>query len=217
MLILSTWQLIFLLSNAFVIGMLIAMAIRHARAHFHPPAVVVAPEKPHVTAATATLPAAVKERLLAAAEVKFQKVLDQSAAELQRDLTTTADRTARQIEKLSLTVTNHEAARYQATLESLRKQTAATLQTAQQEVSEHQTALTTELASKKAALEAELAEQIATEKQQLLAQIDTKLADAMASFLLETMQHNVDLGAQTAYLTSMLDEHKADFHNEVVS
>jgi hypothetical protein len=38
--------------------------------------------------------------------------------------------------------------------------------------------------------------------------MDTKLADAVTSFLMETLQHNVDLGAQSAYLTAMLDEHK---------
>jgi len=37
----------------------------------------------------------------------------------------------------------------------------------------------------------------------------------VASFLTETLQHNVDLGAQSAYLTAMLEEHKADFAKEV--
>ena len=53
------------------------------------------------------------------------------------------------------------------------------------------------------------------EKQRLLQQIDTKLADAVASFLMETLQHNVDLGAQSAYLTAMLEEHKTDFAKEL--
>jgi hypothetical protein len=39
----------------------------------------------------------------------------------------------------------------------------------------------------------------------------------VASFLNETLQHNVDLGGQTEYLLSMLEEHKADFIREVGS
>ena len=55
----------------------------------------------------------------------------------------------------------------------------------------------------------------AAEKQQLIAQIDTKLADAVTSFLVETLGHNVDLGAQSDYLISVLDEHKAEFTKRV--
>ncbi len=57
--------------------------------------------------------------------------------------------------------------------------------------------------------------EILDDKQRLTQQIDTRLGDAVASFLLETLGHNVDLGAQTAYLTSLLEEHKADFQREV--
>ncbi len=57
--------------------------------------------------------------------------------------------------------------------------------------------------------------EILDDKQRLTQQIDAKLGDAVASFLLETLGHNVDLGAQTAYLTALLDEHKEDFKREV--
>ena len=49
----------------------------------------------------------------------------------------------------------------------------------------------------------------------MIQQIDTRLAEAVTSFLIETLQHNVDLGAQSAYLTAQLEEHKADFIKEV--
>jgi len=72
------------------------------------------------------------------------------------------------------------------------------------------------MAKKQAELEAKLKEEIAAEKKQLVQQLDTKLSDAVASFLLETMQHEVDLGSQSAYLTKMLDEHKAELIKELM-
>jgi hypothetical protein len=42
------------------------------------------------------------------------------------------------------------------------------------------------------------------------------LADAVASFLIETMQHNVDLGAQSTYLTTMLEEHKTELTKGII-
>ena len=59
------------------------------------------------------------------------------------------------------------------------------------------------------------AAELEAQKAQLIAQIDTKLADSVVAFLVETLQHDVDLGAQTQYLTKMLDEHKADFSGKV--
>lgn len=63
-------------------------------------------------------------------------------------------------------------------------------------------------------LKQKLSEEVADEKAQLLKQIDTKLADAVTSFLVETLQHNVDLGAQSDYLTSKLEEHKDELRKE---
>lgn len=57
-------------------------------------------------------------------------------------------------------------------------------------------------------LKEQLAKDMDSEKQLLLERFETRLSDAVASFLMETLQHNVDLGAQAKYLTSVLDEHK---------
>jgi len=82
-------------------------------------------------------------------------------------------------------------------------------------LSERQTALEAEfnerqagLTKRQAELEAKLDEEMAGEKQKLVSQMETKLADAVAAFLTETLQHNIDLGAQGDYLTALLEEHK---------
>lgn len=64
-------------------------------------------------------------------------------------------------------------------------------------------------------LKQQLSKDIEAEKQQLLERLDTKLADAVTSFLMETLRHNVDLGAQNDYLTSMLEEHKSELKEGV--
>ena len=55
-----------------------------------------------------------------------------------------------------------------------------------------------------------MTEEITNEKEKLIQQIDTRLADAVTSFLIETLGHNVDLGAQNKYLIEMLEEHKPE-------
>ena len=64
-------------------------------------------------------------------------------------------------------------------------------------------------------LEANLTKEMETKKQFMATQLDTKLADAIGSFLTETLGKNVDLGAQGAYLTAMLEAHKEELKNEV--
>ncbi len=71
------------------------------------------------------------------------------------------------------------------------------------------------LAERRAQAEAKLSEEINTEKQRLIGQVETRLADAVASFLSETLGHNVDLGAQSSYMTAMLEEHKAELLKEI--
>lgn len=197
---------IFLYVNVFVIGALTAVAIRHAYAHFRPH-----PDEKKALDQTPKLPAAVKEQLLQTAQTNYQKVLDRSANELQDDLQKTAAKLDEQLNKLGTQIVGAEMQRYQASLETLRKQTEAAIGSGNTDIAAHQADLKTKLTKRQEELEKKLEEDITAEKQHLLEQIDTKLADAVASFLVETLQHNVDLGSQSAYLTSMLEEHKEDF------
>lgn len=201
----------FLLVNVFIMGILVSIAVRHARAHFRPQEHDEA-DKPHPRTQTqgAHLPPAIKERLLQASQAHFQAVLDRSATELQHDLKTTAFHINRQLSKLGADIVNDEMKRYHTSLEQLRKQAETTLLNAQAEIATHQAEINNKLAKRQAELEAQLNEEIALEKQNLTKQIDTKLADAVASFLIDTLQHDVDLGAQSAYLTATLEEHKAE-------
>jgi hypothetical protein len=192
-----TYLQIFLLINVFLMGVLVAIAVRHAYAHFRPDHHDI--EKPRSTKQDVRLPPTVRKRLLETSEANFQTVLERSAAQLQRDLEVTEVQLNKRLEKLGTAVVGDEMDRYRAELDQLRKHAETTIVGAQAEIAEHQTEL-----------KAKLAEEMVAEKQRLVQQMDMKLADAVASFLIETLPHNVDLGAQSAYLMAMLEEHKAE-------
>ena len=133
------------------------------------------------------------------AQSDFKAILDKSANELQTDLQTTATELNKQLEKLGDAVVTSETERYKTMLEALRVQAETVITTAQTDIKDHQTDL-----------KAKLTDNITAEQQRLVAQLDTKLADAVSSFLTETLQHNVDLGAQVPYMLATLEEHKAE-------
>ncbi len=204
---------IFLLLNVFLIGVVATIAVRHAYAHFRPQPqsklrLLATPPQIH-------LPATVRQRILEEAEEHFMSQLNQSVAELQRDLKATSTTLNQQLQQLGSEVAISERGRYYNTLEDLRKRTEAALSAAQNEIDSHQAELKTKMSETLATEQQRQIQELVVEKERLIKQIDTKLSDAVGSFLTETLQHNVDLGAQTAYLTAILEEHKADFKREV--
>lgn len=193
----STLLEIFIYLQVFIIGVLAAIAFRHARAHYRPDS--HEPETPLPPLPDAELPPEVKQRLLQASEAQFQLVLKHSADQLQGDLRLSATQINNLVNRLAAEIVSGELERYRVELGQLRNQANTQMGAIGAEVDKH-----------KAEIEARLDQEVAAEKQRLIQQIDTKLADAVASFLMETLQHNVDLGNQNAYLVSMLEEHKAD-------
>jgi F0F1-type ATP synthase membrane subunit b/b' len=194
---------IFLYINVFVVGALTAVAVRHYLDHKRPPE--PPPQKTPVAGQPEVhLSAAAREHMMEESQDKFQAALDHSASQLEQDLNLTAGKLNNLVEKLGTVVVGNELEHYRSELIKLRKQAEVSLGKVSEEVAAHQ-----------AELKAQLAQEIEAEKQMIIQQIDTKLADAVASFLLDTLQHNVDLGAQKDYLTSVLTEHKDDFKKEV--
>jgi uncharacterized protein YaaR (DUF327 family) len=193
----------FVLLDVFLIGGAAALAAQHAYAHFRPDK--HEPEKPHSPAAHDRLPTAVRERLLQASQHQFETMLNHSVDRLQHDLENTTEQINDMVKRLATEVVGDELEHYRTDLAKLHEQAERDLGDIKNQVDGHQ-----------AELQAVAAQQLEAEKQQLIRQIDTKLADAVGSFLLEALQHNVDLGSQTPYLLALLEEHKADFMKEVV-
>lgn len=214
---------VFLVINVFIIGGLSVLAVQYALAHYRPKP---EPEKPKPANPDGHLPAAVKQKLLQTAQANFQTVLERSTAELQHDLQTTTTQLNRALGKIGTEIVGNEMERYRLQLESVRKQAENAIGNAQDDIAKHQAELKAELDKARADMAAKLAQEIGeqkqaavaeilAEKQQLIKQIDTKLGDAVASFLIENLGHNVDLGAQTPYLTALLEDHKAELKKEL--
>jgi uncharacterized protein YaaR (DUF327 family) len=190
----------FLVFDIFLAGAVTAIALRHAYAHFRPNA---HGHDDHPQPG-GHLPPAVRQKLLEEAQANFESVVRAAARDLQKDLQSTADEIKQQVEIMGKEAKTKELDHYKAVINELQEQTKSDVEGVDKEMAEQKTEL-----------KAKLATEIAAEKQRLLEQIDTKLADAVTSFLTETLQHDVDLGSQSAYLMKTLEEHKADFAKEV--
>ncbi len=187
---------IFLYADVFILGVLVTIAFGHGREHFNP-SKNGDDNKPHLSAE-------VKARMLHNSEEQYKKVLESSVGILQHDLEHSAEQINGLVTRFAGVIVGDEMEKYRAELAKLHTQATADMGSIKQEITGHQ-----------AELEAKAAAEIDLEKQQLIKQIDTKLGDAVASFLVEALQHNVDLGNQGEYLISLLEEHKNDLKQEV--
>jgi F0F1-type ATP synthase membrane subunit b/b' len=194
----NTLLQIFLFLQIFLIGMLATVAVQHAREHYK---LQRKPEAPKPTPLSHEhIPPVVREKMIQTSQHQFQAVLNQSALDLQHDLKESSAKINNLVNKLATGIVAAEMERYQEELSRLHSQ-----------ANTEMGGIRTEIAKHEAELKAKLAQEIEAEKQRLIKQIDTKLADAVGSFLVETLQHNIDLGSQSSYLIAMLEEHKADF------
>jgi hypothetical protein len=204
----STLLQIVLFVQVFAMGVLAAVAWRHAYAHFRPGAEHEHEHESHApnVPVPIELSTEAKARLQKAAEAQFGAAVNNSAGQLQKDLISANGQINDLVMRLATDVVSSELEHYKTELSKLQTQAAADMSGVRVEVTRHEEEL-----------KAKMAQEIEAEKQKLLKQIDTKLADAVGSFLTETLQHNIDLGTQSAYLVQMLEEHKADFVKEVGS
>ncbi len=192
---------IFLLINVFLIGVGVAIGGRHLYAHYRPH-----PEekKVHPAEQAVRLSAETREQLIKEAEETYRGTLTKTTTTLVRDLEQTATTLNADLQKVGTKIIDDELARFKQTLEQIHVETQAASKSA-----------TEDIAATHAEAKQKMEAEIQAEKTRLIEQIDTKLADSVVAFLIETLQHDVDLGAQTKYLTKMLDEHKADFSGRV--
>lgn len=191
----SIYLVIFLIFDAFILGIAATLALRHGLAHFKPEKHDA--EKSIV--ANGHLSPEVKKQLQERATTNFENIIDKYSTQLQKDLRASEDNLHAGMEKLSAALVKLETDRFQAELTKLRQEAETADKNTEAALGEEKTKLEADL---KAAIEAE--------KQRRITQLDTKIADAVTSFLLEALGHEADLGAQEKYLLSQLNAHKAE-------
>lgn len=204
---------IFLLINAFLIGVVGTLAVQYWLAHRR------SQTKPTRSTQTGPVPAAVREKLIKQAEENFQGIVNRSALQLQHDLGTTGDQLNKLLEKFGSEVLDDEMKLFRTNVADIRASTQSALSGAQDEISKQQTAILASLATRQAELDAKLSAKqaelegqletsLAEEKAHLSEQLTQRLNDAVLAFLLETLGHEVDLGAQADYLIATLEANK---------
>jgi predicted metal-dependent hydrolase len=182
---------------------LATIVLRHGYIHIWPRR-RQAEAPPEEATEGAVLPEELKQQLVMSSQRNFESTLNQSVEKLHKDLQVTTEHINNLVMRVATEIVSGELEKYRNEFQQLHQQAASDMNGISDEITKH-----------KAELEAKLAQEAEAEKQKLAKQLDTKLGDAVASFLLETLQHNVDLGNQNQYLISMLEEHKADFKKEV--
>ncbi len=187
-------------SFIFGIGVAYALAIRDRGS-------VPPDSQPAVPVTNAVVvPQEVKDQLIHETKDDYLKALDLSAEKFSHDLTDTSGVINSQIKNLSTNIIATELEEYRTGLSKLREEALSGMGEVQAAAQKQ-----------RQALEADMRKEVEAEKQRLLAALSTKLNDSVITFLLETLQHNVDLGAQLPYLEATLNEHKEELKAEVAN
>jgi F0F1-type ATP synthase membrane subunit b/b' len=197
-----TFFQVFILVDVFAFGILVALATRYAIAHINTRKELA--ERNLTPVDTDHLPSVIKERLLQLSQEDFQQALKTTADILQNDLASTAKQINTLVNHSATEIVGHELESYRLKLAQLQKQAEADMGNIKKTIEGHE-----------AEIKTQITKELEAEKQRLINQIDTKLSDAVGSFLVETLRHNIDLGNQNEYLVALLEEHKNDFINEV--
>lgn len=201
---------IFLYLNLFLAGVAAALALRYGYEHY-----VTRKGGGSGESHTADLGDVARAHLMQEAQARFKAILENAAGDLQDDLHTTSNDISTQLSSLGKEIVDFEMKKYTESLEMLRKTTEESVGLAAASAAKHQGELEKVLGERRKELEAALQQDIAAEKQRLVAELDNKLAGAVTAFLVETLGHNVDLGAQSTYLAEQLVAHKAELIKEL--
>ncbi len=192
---------IFLYFDVFIIGVVASIVVRHANAHFRTNKQQVPKlQKPLKN----DLPLAMREKLIEQSSDKFQHIIDHSALELEHQLAVTGDKINTTIKKLAAQIITKELEGFQDLFKNYQAQAAKELEDAKTQTDKY-----------RAQLKSQAEQEINAQKQRILSVIDNKLGDSVMSFLLEAMQHEIDIGSQSDYLIKQLEAHKEEFKQAI--
>lgn len=202
----TTIFIVLLIANVVLIGALGVVALQHARAHL---------KQKKATTEPLRLPPAAREKLLAQSEKQFENILARSRHDLEEELTDTGEKLSTQLDKMGSQIIAEEMVEYRGAISQLEAEATAAIEKSHKETAAAQDEIDKLVLAKQAELEIKLTKDIADKKKQLTEKIETSLNDAVLSLLLETLGHNVDLGAQEKYLLETLEAHKEELKQGV--
>ncbi len=211
---------IFLIVNMFVLGVVVALAYTHARAHFR------SEHEPKKRTTLPVLPHDMQKRILEDAEDDYERVLRKSAVAFGKDLqSTTADLT-RQLSEISGHIMDDELARYKASLASLHDETEKKIGSSSAEIDSHQADLRTKLAERQAAMDRQLAEhqheletklaERSAELEREFTELQSDYAKKQAALEAGIVEQETKLSASLREREAQLAEHQAALEQELV-
>lgn len=136
----------------------------------------------------------------------LSEVVQKSADMLQASLSATISGLNTKAEDMITITLSQEFEKYQASLAALREETIKEFSDLQGQLDERRTQLS-------AALEAE----VAKDREARMELFNARLGDVVSSYIVETLDKGVDLGAQSAYIVRTLETHKEDIKKDVLS
>ena len=129
-----------------------------------------------------------------------------AAERLQKSLNNSVDQVSSNISDSLSTSLLAEFEKYQVSLSALRDQTIQQFSTIQQD-----------LDKRRLELMEHIDREVAAEHARRVDAFNARLGDVVASYIAESLGDQVDLGAQSAYIIKVLEEHKEDIKRDVTS
>lgn len=148
------------------------------------------------------------EAALAKRNAELEAELNERQAELESDL-------SRHTAELRQAFEERQAA-FETELVQQQAKLRVDVTARQSKLVEIQTAFDEDLEARRQVMEQQLTEELRGKRQALARTIETKLSDTVMSFIIESLEHDVDLGAQGPYLTSVLEANKAALKKELL-
>lgn len=144
--------------------------------------------------------------LNAALAKETETAIHKASLDFQDQLKTTLTHVGQSVGDLSDKVIQDELTKYQNALEEVRQASVDTLSEVQQVIDK-----------RRAEMEEALATEVAEEKGRILERFDKQMGEIVSAYLIEALGSGVDLGAQSQYVLTTLEEHKEDIKKALLS
>ena len=201
---------IFLLVNVFVIGILVTLAIQHARDHYS--------SHPTPGADANVLPANLKASITNEAQQQYKTMMDNSVASLQQDLASTNHRLNEMLEKLVTYAVNAEMERYRESLDVLHQQNESVLRDSLRNTTQQHVDLKTKLIKRQAELDQSLVEHQTKLERQLAehhSRTEAQLNDRQMELDKELSERQAKNASEQAAIEAQLTKHQAEVEEKL--
>lgn len=134
------------------------------------------------------------------------EAVHQSSEALQQSLTDAIAQLGKKTEEMATLTLSQEFEQYQVSLAALRDETIKDFSELQKQLDDRRNQLLLELES-----------HVAADREKRMDQFNARLGDVVSSYIVETLDKGVDLGAQSAYIIRTLETHKEDIKKDVLA